>query len=104
MKNYLYPIWCPKCAKVGKCYEISIIPKCFTENQAEQTEPQTEVNDLYDQIVEDIDTRVKCANAKKVEDEPQTIVIVKDHGRKQVLEMINLYHKLKTERTEREGE
>jgi hypothetical protein len=37
-----------------------------------QTEPQTEVDALYDQIVEDIDTRVKCANAKKVEDEPRT--------------------------------
>ena len=32
----------------------------------------TEVNALSDQIVEDIDTRVKCANAKKVEDESQT--------------------------------
>jgi hypothetical protein len=35
-----------------------------------KTEPQTAT--LYDQIVEDIDTRVKCANAKKVEDEPRT--------------------------------
>ena len=29
--------------------------------------------------------------------EPQTIVMVKDHGRKQALEMIDSYHKLKTE-------
>lgn len=29
--------------------------------------------------------------------EPQTITMVKDHGRKQALEMINLYHELKTE-------
>ncbi len=37
--------------------------------------------------------------------EPQTIVIVKDHGRKQALEMINLYHELKDEpQTERSEE
>lgn len=29
MNNYLHPMWCPKCAKVGKCYEDSIIPKCY---------------------------------------------------------------------------
>ena len=29
--------------------------------------------------------------------EPQTITMVKDHGRKQALEMIDLYHKLKDE-------
>ena len=33
---------------------------------------EPKVEELYDQIVEDIDTRVKCAVAKKVEDEPQT--------------------------------
>ena len=33
--------------------------------------------------------------------EPQTITIAKDHGRKQALEMIDLYHKLKDEQTER---
>lgn len=34
--------------------------------------------------------------------EPQTITMVKDHGRKQALELINLYHELKTEpQTER---
>ena len=37
--------------------------KCHYEPKAEE---------LYDQIVEDINTRVKCAFAKKVEDEPQT--------------------------------
>ena len=37
-------------------------------------------------------------------DEPQTITIVKGHGRKQALEMVDMYHKLKTEQTEREGE
>ena len=36
--------------------------------------------------------------------EPQTITMVKDHGRKQALEMIGLYHKLKDETQEREGE
>ena len=37
--------------------------------------------------------------------EPQTITMVKDHGRKQALEMIGLYHKLKDEpQTERSGE
>lgn len=41
---------------------------------------------------------------EEAEDEPQTIVIVKDHGRKQALEKIDLYYKLKTEQTEREGE
>lgn len=37
--------------------------KCHYEPKAEE---------LYDQIVEDINTRVKCAFAKKIEDEPQT--------------------------------
>ena len=31
--------------------------------------------------------------------EPQTITMVKNHGRKQALEMIDLYHKFKTEPT-----
>ena len=30
-------------------------------------------------------------------DEPQTIIMVKDHGRKQALETIDLYHELKDE-------
>ena len=46
-----------------------------------------------------------CANCKDAEQtEPQTIIMVKDHGRKQALEMMNLYHKLtdepQTERSE----
>lgn len=31
MKNYLYPIWCPKCEEEDNCYKQSETPECFIE-------------------------------------------------------------------------
>lgn len=47
-----------------------LVDRCLEVISDSKTEPQTAT--LYDQIAEDIETRIKCANAKKIEDEPQT--------------------------------
>lgn len=67
MRNYLHPIWCPKCAKVGNCYQNSIVPKCFTEKQAEQTEPQT---DMAENIVRSFGFKAESYRQAKAKKEP----------------------------------
>ena len=40
MKNYVYPMWCHKCARVDDCYQNSMIPKCFVERIDESGEKE----------------------------------------------------------------
>lgn len=77
------------------------IYECTLYERAEQTEPQ---KNMAEDIVESFGFKTESYRQAKAKTEPQTITMVKDHGRKQALEMINLYHKLKDEQTEREGE
>lgn len=66
------PQTCDTCRYDKEPWHRQVCDECTVgeSNWTPKTEPQTAT--LYDQIVEDIDTRVKCANAKKIEDEPQT--------------------------------
>lgn len=63
---------CDNCSEYGSFKCTKCDGEMYFKRLEPNSEPQTEINALYDQIVEDIDTRVKCAVAKKVEDEPQT--------------------------------
>ena len=116
----MYCAWNVLTGDMGYCHHAR--PKGSTDITAEQTEPTCSKMEQVDKDINvlsktepqncdtcrhhfgkdyyDIECEAKAfGNECKFEpkDEPQTITMVKDHGRKQALEMIDLYHKLKDE-------
>ena len=122
---------CKRYEAEGECIECHYEPKDEpTISKMEQVEPQTNCGDFANRLAYERGVKHAWEVAQKVfgstvtfyeaeavakqidkdinvrsKDEPQMIIMVKDHGRKQALEMINLYHELKTEpQTERGSE
>ena len=81
---------CYKCRWWNFSYGCQSKYKC----KFEPFDKDTNVRSKYEPKLSEIPTS-KCHYEPK--DEPQMITMVKDHGRKQALEMIDLYHELKTE-------